>query len=94
MILFKYIRDQITDIHTVSLANDPRQQTTTQQFFLSPQALKTLTSPPSQMESPDHCNMLHMFNNNTYIDFGAASKCVLIPSYDIQVMKQNQNVTK
>ena len=38
--------------------------------------------------------MLHMFNNNTCIDFGATSKCVLIPSYDIQVIKQNQNVTK
>ena len=46
------------------------------------------------MKSPDNSSMLHLFNNNTYIDFGAASKCVLIPSFDIQVIKQNQNFTK
>ena len=34
-----------------------------------------------------------MFNNNTYIDFGTASKSVLIPSYVTQFIKQNQNFT-
>ena len=32
-----------------------------------------------------------MFSNNVYTDFIAASKHILIPSYNIQ---QNQNVTK
>ena len=38
--------------------------------------------------------MLHMFHNNTYTDFRTAYKHVLIPSYFIQVIQQNQNVTK
>ena len=35
-----------------------------------------------------------MFNNNTYTDFRTAYKHILIPSYIIQVIYQNQNVTK
>ena len=35
-----------------------------------------------------------MFNNNTYTDFRKAYKHVLLPSYIIQVIQQNQNVTK
>ena len=38
--------------------------------------------------------MIFMFNNNTYIDFRTACKHVLIPSYFIKVIEQNQNVTK
>ena len=57
-----------------------------------------------QTKSPDNSNIMHMFNNNNYIDFGAASKCVLDfgaaskciegRSYDIEVIKQNQNFAK
>ena len=35
-----------------------------------------------------------MFNNNAYTDFRTACKYILIPSYVIQVIEQNQNVTK
>ena len=38
--------------------------------------------------------MLQMFKNNTYADFRKAYKHVLIPSYIIQVIQQNQNVIK
>ena len=38
--------------------------------------------------------MLHMFNNNTYNDFRTTWKHILIPSYIIQVIHQNQNVRK
>ena len=41
-----------------------------------------------QTKSPDNSNMLHKFNNNTYIDFGADNKCILILSYVIQVIKK------
>ena len=34
-----------------------------------------------------------MFNNNTYTDFRTACQHILIPSYIIQVIYQNQNVT-
>ena len=46
------------------------------------------------MKSPDNSHLLLMFNNNTHIDFRTAWKYVLIPSYFIQVIEQNQNVTK
>ena len=46
---------------------------------------KTLKSPHRKTKSSDNSNMLHMFNNKTNIDFGAPSKYILIPSYDIQV---------
>ena len=48
-------------------------QTTTQHFFLSLQALKTLISLPRQTKSPDNSNVLQVFNNNTYTDFRTAS---------------------
>ena len=35
-----------------------------------------------------------MFNNNTYNLFTAAYKHALIPTYVIQMILQNQNVTK
>ena len=47
----------------VSLGNDPPYQTTTLQVFLSPQALKNLSSSPGQAKSPDNSTVLHMFNN-------------------------------
>ena len=50
------------------------------------QALKNLTSPPRQTKSPDNSNTLQMFNNNTYSDFRAVYKHILIPSYVIQVI--------
>ena len=59
---------------------------TTQLFFLSAKALKNLTSPPRQTNSPGNCNMLHMFNNNVYTDFRTAKKYVLISNYVIRVI--------
>ena len=38
--------------------------------------------------------MLLMFNNNIYTDFRTAYKHILIPSYVIWVIWQNQNVTE
>ena len=38
--------------------------------------------------------MLHMLNDNTFTDFRTACKHVLIHSYVIQVIWQNQNVSK
>ena len=45
---------------------------TTQQFLMSPQALKILASSPRQTKCPDNPNTLNMFNNNTYTNFKAA----------------------
>ena len=39
-----------------------------------------------QTKSPNNSNVLHMFNNNTLIDFRTAYKHVLNPSYVIQVI--------
>ena len=74
--------------HSVSFCTDPPQQTTTQQYFLSPQARKNVISPPTprQTKPPDNSNVLHTFNNNTYADFRTAYKHVLIHSYVIQVI--------
>ena len=52
---------------------------------MSLQALKNFNKSPQADKNPDNSNMLHIFNNKTNTDFGAPSKCVLIPSYDIQV---------
>ena len=41
----------------------------------------TISGPPQTDKNPDNSNLLHMFNNNTYTDFGTAFKHVLIPSY-------------
>ena len=60
------------DFHSISLGTDFPTQTTNHQFFLSPQALKNLISPPRQTKSPDNSNVLHMFNNNIYNDFRTA----------------------
>ena len=35
-------------------------------WFLSPQAMKNVISPPMHTKSSDNFNVLHMFNNNTY----------------------------
>ena len=51
-------------MHSVSLGTDSPKQITTQQFYLSPQTLKILTSPPRQTKSPDNSNTLNMFDNN------------------------------
>ena len=55
-------------------------------YLLKPQARQT--------RSLDNSNILHMLNNNTYTDFRIANKHILIPSYVIPLIKQNQNVTK
>ena len=75
------------DFHSISLGTDFPTQTTNHQFFLSPQALKNLISPPRQTKSPDNSNMLHVFNK-TYTNFRTPYKHV------IQGVEQNQNVTK
>ena len=80
--------------HTGSHGTDPPKQITTQQFFLPPQALENLASPTRQTKFLDNFNTLHMFNNNTYPDFRRAYKHILISSYVIQLIQQNQNVTK
>ena len=49
---------------------------------------------PRQTKSSDNASILHMFNNDTYTDFIIAYKHILIPSYVIQVIEPNQNVTK
>ena len=51
---------------------NPSPPATSQQFLLSPQALKILASPPRQTKCPDNSNTLNMFNNNTYTNFKAA----------------------
>ena len=51
-------------------------------FFAPPRHRETQQIPPSrQKKSPDNWNMLHMFNNNTYLDFRIANKHVLVPIY-------------
>ena len=47
------------------------------------QALKNGVGPPRQTKSPDNSNVLYVFNNNIYTDFGTAYKLILIPSYII-----------
>ena len=84
--LLKYMH--IAKYHSVSLGVDPPSPSKPQTsfFFLSPQALKKLTSPPMQAKRPDNSNMLLMFNNNIYVDFRTAYKHILIPSYVILVI--------
>ena len=64
--------------HSVSLDTNPPQQTTTQQFLLSPQAPKILASPPWNTKSSDNSNTLNMFNNSAYTNFKTAFKRMLI----------------
>ena len=54
------------------------QQTKTQQFLLSPQVMKILTTPTRQTKSPDNANTSNMFNNNNYTNFKTAYKHMLI----------------
>ena len=82
-------------IHSMSLGTDGgimlvryRQQTTARLNC------KDLTSLPRHTKSPDHSNMFHLFHNNTYSDFRRVYKHVLISSYIIRVICQNQNITK
>ena len=59
----------------------PLKQTTTKQFFLSPQALKNLASLPKQTKSLDNSNILHAFNNNslqTHLNSQLCYSCDLI----------------
>ena len=63
-------------------------------ILLSAKPLKNLKSSPRQAENPDNSSMLYIFNNNTFTDFRAAYKHVLIPSYVIQLIQKNQSVTK
>ena len=71
--------------HSVSLSTDFSQANHNPAIFLSPQALKNLKI-PSDRQSPDHSNMLHLFNNYMYTDFTTAYKYFLIPSYLIRVI--------
>ena len=43
-------------------------------------------SPHRETKRLDNSNILRMFNNNTYTDFRAAYKHILIRSYVIQVI--------
>ena len=79
--------------HSVSLGTDPPVNQNSA-IFLSSKALKSLKSPPRQAENPDTSSMLYIFSNNTFTDFRAAYKHVLIPSYVIQLILKNQSVTK
>ena len=58
----------------------PPSQTITQQFLLSPQALKIVTSPPRQKKEtrPDIPNALNMFNSNTYTNFKIPYKHMML----------------
>ena len=60
------------------------------EFFWNP-GTENLHKSPRQTKSPDNSNILHMFNNNTDTDLRTAGKH---PSYVIEVIWQNQNVTK
>ena len=79
--------------HSVSLGTDPPVNQNSA-IFLSSKALKSLKSPPRQAENPDTSSMLYIFSNDTFTDFRAAYKHVLIPSYVIQLILKNQSVTK
>ena len=63
-------------MHNVSLGTDPPGKLQSSIFFF----------PSRQAKIPDNCNVLYMFNNNTYTDFRTAYKHVLIPSYVIQMI--------
>ena len=54
-------------------------------FSVSHQTLKNLASPPGRQKTLNS-NLLHMFNNNTYVSFKTSYKHVLIPSYVIGVI--------
>ena len=74
--------------YSVSLGADSPKQIVNQHFLSH---LKNEKALPRQTKRSDKSNLWLMFSNNVYTDFIAASKHILIPSYNIQ---QNQNVTK
>ena len=79
--------------HSVSLGTDlPVNQNSA--IFLSSKVLKNVKKWPKQAENPDNSSMSYIFNNNTFTDFRAAYKHVLITNYLIQVIQKNQSVTK
>lgn len=62
---FRHLFDPVQNHGIVSVwVMIPPQQTTTQQFLLSPQTLKILTSSPRQTKVPNTSNTFNMFNNN------------------------------
>ena len=64
--------------HSISLGSDPPPpwQTTTQQFFLFPQALENLISPQKETKSHDNSNTWNMFNNTlTLLSKQATNTC-------------------
>ena len=63
-------------------------------IFFSPPSTEEMNKTPQADKMPDNSNMLHMFNNNIFTDFRTAYKHILIPSYIIRLIYQNQNVTK
>ena len=86
--IYIYIWNIVTACVLITLANlNPA-------IFYVPRGTENLISCSRQMKSPDNSHLLLMFNNNTHVDFRTAWKHVLIPSYFIQVIEQDQNVTK
>ena len=66
----------------VSLGTDPPISNHNPANFSVPPGTEKLNNPPpKQTKSPDNSNMLHMFNRNTYTDFRATFKHVLVCSY-------------
>ena len=83
-ITHKNLDDMFRLIHSVSLGTSPTNHIPT--FFSSSQVLKNLISPPKQRKSPNNPNLLQIFDNNIYTDFGTAYKHVLNPTYIIQMI--------
>ena len=63
-------------------------------IFSVPPGTEKLSKFPRQTKSHDNCNMFHMFNSKIYTDFRTVYNHVLIPSYVIEVIQQNQNIAK
>ena len=82
-----------TPIHSMSLGTDPPSKPQPSNFLYLPDN-KRLTKFPRHTKSRDNSNMLHIINNSTYSDFRTDYKHVVIPSYQIRVNNQKQNITK
>ena len=69
MNLITYAKKQKKFVVCVSRGTDPSQANHDPAIILGHQALKNLRSPPPlrQTKRLDNSNILHMFNNNTYM---------------------------
>ena len=69
MNLITYAKKQKKFVVCVSRGTDPSQANHDPAIILGHQALKNLRSPPlpRQTKRLDNSNILHMFNNNTYM---------------------------